>query len=744
MSTAISNRYSSFLKLCCETRNQTQVKKLHCHILRTLPNPEPFLSNNLINAYGQLRNPSYARKVFDEMPQRTPFSWNTLLTAYSKSGDLCQMQEVFNLMPITDGVSWNSLISGYANHGAADEAVKAYGMMLRNGAGNVNRITFSTMLILCSSRGCVELGRTIHGQIVRLGFRGYVFVGSALVDMYCKIGSVYEAVQAFDEMQEKNVVMFNTLITGVLRHGMVECAKTIFHSMNDRDSITWTTMITGFVQNGLYRDALDLFRKMRAAEMAVDQFTFGSVLTACGGVKALDEGKQVHAFIVRKDYKGNVFVDSALLDMYCKCQNVNYAESVFKRMKFRNVVSWTAMLVGYGQNGLSEQAIRVYSEMQQNGIQPEDFTLGSVISSCANLASLEEGTQFHAQALLTGLISSITVSNALITLYGKCGSVEECDQLFNEMNFRDEVSWTAMVSGYAQFGKAEKTIDLFEEMLRQGLKPDSVTFIGVLSACSRAGLVEKGNQYFESMSRDHGINPSRDHYTCMIDLLSRAGRLEEAKDFIHKMPFAPDAIGWATLLSSCRFHSNLEIGKWAAESLLEVEPNNPAAYILLTSIYASRREWNNVAELRRGMRDKGLRKDPGCSWIKFKNKVYIFSADDFSSPFYDQINAELEKLYEKMMQMGYVPDASSVLHDVEESEKIKMLDHHSERLAIAFGLIFIPRGCPIRVIKNLRVCKDCHTVTKFISKITQREILVRDSVRFHLFKDGACSCGDFW
>ncbi|CAN1298951.1 Putative pentatricopeptide repeat-containing protein At1g68930 [Linum perenne] len=221
------------------------------------------------------------------------------------------------------------------------------------------------------------------------------------------------------------------------------------------------------------------------------------------------------------------------------------------------------------------------------------------------------------------------------------------------------------------------------------------------------------------MSRDHGIHPILDHYTCMIDLLSRAGRLQEAKDFIHNMPFQPDAIGWATLLSSCRVHSNLEIGKWAAESLLEVEPNNPAGYILLTSIYASQGKWNNVAELRRGMREKGLRKDPGCSWIKFKNKLYIF-------PFYDQIYAELEKLNEKMIQMGYVPDPSSVLHDVEESEKIKMLGHHSEKLAIAFGLIFIPRSCPIRVVKNLRVCRDCHTVTKYISKITQREILVRD------------------
>ncbi|CAI0405179.1 unnamed protein product [Linum tenue] len=744
MSGSSSNQYSSFLKLCCETRNQTQVKKLHCQILKTLSNPEPFLSNNLINAYGNLRNPLYARNVFDKMAQPNPFSWNTLLSAYSKSGDLSTMQDIFNLMPSRDGVSWNSLISGYAVHGSVTEVVGTYSMMLRDGSVNLNRITFSTLLMLSSSKGQVNLGRAIHGHIQKFGFKACVFVGSSLVDMYSKIGSVHEAVKAFNEIPQRNVVMYNTLITGLLRHGVVEDAKCLFHNMKERDSISWTTMITGFVQNGLDRDALNLFQEMRLAGMIIDQYTFGSVLTACGGLKLLEEGKQVHAFIIRKDYKDNVFVGSALLDMYCKCRNVQYAEAVFRRMRHRNVVSWTAMLVGYGQNGFSEEAIKIFSDMQKNGIEPDDFTLGSVISSCANLASLEEGAQFHAQALMSGLISFITVSNALITLYGKCGSVEYCNQLFDQMVFRDEVSWTALISGYAQFGNADKTITLFEKMLAQGLRPDSVTFIGVLSACSRAGLVERGYRYFESMSRDHGILPIHDHYTCMIDLLSRAGRIKEAQDFIHKMPFPPDAVGWATLLSSCRVHSNLEVGKWAAESLLDLEPTNPAGYILLSSIYAAKGKWNTVAQLRRGMREKGLRKDPGCSWIKFKNKLYIFSADDFSSPYYDQIYAELEKLNEKMIQMGYVPDASSVLHDVEELEKIKMLGHHSERLAIAFGLIFIPRHCPIRIVKNLRVCRDCHNATKYISKITQREILVRDAVRFHLFKDGACSCGDFW
>ncbi|KAK1292321.1 putative pentatricopeptide repeat-containing protein [Acorus calamus] len=645
-------------------------------------------------------------------------------------------------MPTRDGVSYNTLVSGYARLSLRAEAMGAYKLMLRDGNAGVTRITFSTMLMMSSSSA--DLGRQIHCQIVKYGFESHVFVGSPLVDMYAKVGLVHDARQAFDGVGEKNLVLYNTMVTGLLRCGQVEESKRLFREMGKRDSISWTTMVTGLTQNGLEREAVDVFREMVFGGVPIDQFTFGSLLTACGSLSALEEGKQIHAYIVRTHFTDNIFVGSALVDMYSKCHKVRSAEAVFKSMKRKNLVSWTALIVGYGQNGLSEEAVRVFCEMQRYGIDPDDVTLGSVISSCANLSSLEEGAQFHCQAFVSGLISCITVSNAIITLYSKCGSIEDSHRLFNEMRVRDQVSWTALVSGYAQFGKAKETIDLFEKMLVGGLKPDGVTFIGVLSACSRVGFVEKGRKYFDSMRDDHGITPISEHYTCMIDLLSRAGRLEEAKDFIEQMPCHPNAIAWSTLLSSCRIHGNMELGKWAAESLLELEPQNAASYILLSGIYASKQRWDEVARLRGAMRDRGARKEPGCSWIKYKNKVHIFSADDQTSPYTEEIYAELERLHTKMIEEGYVPDMSSVVHDVGEAEKMRMLSYHSERLAIAFGLIFIPSGLPIRVVKNLRVCNDCHTVTKYISKIAAREILVRDSVRFHRFRNGECSCGDFW
>ncbi|KAG8366503.1 hypothetical protein BUALT_Bualt17G0086800 [Buddleja alternifolia] len=740
----ISNYYCSILKQCCEAHNLKQAKHLHAHIIRTLLDPETFLLNNLMSSYDKLNNITYAHKVFDEMRRPNLFSWNTILSAYSKHGDVAKMEEVFNLIPRKDGVSWNLIISGYIKCGLSEKALETYKLMLRHGSENVNRITLSTVIIMLSNKGWVDLGGVIHGQIVKYGFASYVFVGSPLVDMYAKCGLISEARRVFDELPEKNLVMYNTMLMGFLRCGMVQESHGLFTSMTEKDSISWTTMISGLTQNGMDKEALDLFREMRFKEVDMDQFTFGSVLTACGGLLASKEGNQIHAYMTRTDHMHNVFVASALLDMYSKCKDIKNAETVFSKMRYKNIVSWTAMLVGYGQNGYSEEAVRTFCEMQRYGVEPDDFTLGSVISSCANLASLEEGAQFHAQALVAGLISFITVSNALITLYAKCGNIEEAHKLFNEIKLKDEVSWTALVSGYAQFGKANETINLFEEMLGYGLKPDGVTFVGVLSACSRAGFVEKGRFYFSLMVDKYGIKPVLDHYTCMIDLFSRAGQLEEAQNFILQMPCCPDTIGWATLLSSCRNRGNMEIGKWAAECLLELDPQNTAGHVLLASIYAAKGKWDEVAQLRREMRDKGVRKEPGCSWIKYKNKVHIFSADDKSSPFSDQIYEELEKLTCKMMEEGYAPDMRSVLHDVEEKEKLKMLNHHSERLAIAFGLIFIPNGLPIKVVKNLRVCDDCHNATKLISKIAQREILVRDSVRFHLFKDGKCSCGDFW
>ncbi|KAH0919767.1 hypothetical protein HID58_027427 [Brassica napus] len=668
--------YSAQIKQCLEfgTRNQSRhLKTIHGHIIKTLPCPETILHNKIIHGYAKIRNTTYARRAFDEIPQPNLYSWNSLLMAYSQSGHhLSEMERTFKRLPERDGVSWNLLISGYSLSGLVGEAVKAYNTMMKDGSGDfLTRVSVMTMLKLCSDNGRVGLGKQVHVQVVKRGFESYLLVGSALMDMYAKVGFISDAKTVFYGLEDRNTVMYNSLMGGLLASGMVEDAKKLFRGM-EKDSVSWTAMIKGLSQNGLEKEAIEFFREMKM------------------------EGRML-------------------------CLGRQWL--------------WS---------GRAEEAVKMFLEMQRSGIEPDHYTLGQAISACANISSLEEGSQFHGKAVVSGFVHYVIVSNSLVTLYGKCGNIDDSTKLFNEMSFRDEVSWTAMVSAYAQFGRAIEAIDLFDRMVQHGLNPDGVTLTGVISACSRAGLVEKGQRYFELMTNEYGIVPSNGHYSCMIDLFSRSGRLEEAMNFINGMPFPPDAIGWITLLSACRNKGNLEIGKRAAESLIELDPHHPAGYTLLLSIYASKGRWDCVAQLRRKMREKNVRKEPGQSWIKWKGKLHSFSADDESSPYLDQIYAKLEELNQKIIEDGYKPDTSFVQHDVEEAVKIKMLNYHSERLAIAFGLIFVPAGLPIRVGKNLRVCVDCHIATKHISRVTGREIIVRDAVRFHRFKDGTCSCGDFW
>ena len=321
--------------------------------------------------------------MFDHIPQSNLFSWNAILSIYSKLGRLSQMQQIFDLMPFRDGASWNLAILGYANYGSSTNVVGVYKLMLKDTAMNLNQITFSRMLILCSNCQWMDLGRKIHGQILKFGFGSYVFVGCPFLDMNAKLGLIFDAKGYYDEMLE--------MIIGLIRLRMIEESKRLFHGLKEKDSISWTTMISGLMHNGMEREADDMFREMILARFTMDHFTFGSILIACGSLLALGEGKQIHVYVIRTDHKDNVFVGSALVDMYPKCKSIKSGETVFERMTQKNVVSWTAMLVGYGQNGFSEEAVKIFFEMQRNGFEPNDFTLGSVISSCTNLASLEEG-----------------------------------------------------------------------------------------------------------------------------------------------------------------------------------------------------------------------------------------------------------------------------------------------------------------------------------------------------------------
>jgi pentatricopeptide repeat protein len=382
--------------------------------------------------------------------------------------------------------------------------------------------------------------------------------------------------------------------------------------------------------------------------------------------------------------------------------------------------------------------------MQQEGVEPSSVTFVGVLNACASVVALEEGRLVHQQIVKSGCESNIFVGSSLVDMYAKCGSMEEACKVFNKMPLRNVVSWNAILGGFAMHGHGKEALEHFKQMRAEGVRPDNTTFVCLLSACSHAGLVDEGLRCFESMSTDCMISARLEHYTCMVDLLGHAGRLHEAEAIIKTMPYKPDAAVWKALLDACRVHGNMEMGERIAKQVLKVDPGNAASYVLLSNIYAAVGKWNLSAILQQQRLERGVKKQPGCSWIEVNNKVHMFISNDQDHPNMIDVHTELKRLSQQMHEAGYVPDTSFGLHDMEEEEKASHLCHHSEKLAIAFGLISTPPGTPLRIFKNLHICGDCHTSTKFIAKMLSRTIIVRDAKRFHHFKDGVCSCMDYW
>eukprot|EP01018_Ginkgo_biloba_P003562 Gb_16895 [translate_table: standard] len=676
-----SSTYVCLLQSCIKKKAFSEGKLLHAHMDERGFVPDRFLQTTLVNMYAKCGSLVEARRIFDQMVERDVFSWTVM-------------------------------IKSYATHGFAEEALSLFHEMLRTGI-QPNKFTFASVLPACANLAALQQGMEIHVEIIKSGLVSDVFVGTALVDMYAKCGNLENACNVFDKMPE-------------------------------RDRVSWNTMIAAYTKQGFSEQALTLFHQMQRTAFQPDDFTFASVLSACGNLAALEKGMEIHEEIIRTGFQSSVFVESALVYMYAKCGRIDKARNVFDKMHQQDVVSWSTMIAGYAQNGQGEEALKLFRQMQLTSVKPDSSTFASVLSACANLAALEQGMEIHEEIVSSGSQSNVFVESALVDMYAKCGSIEKARNVFDEMHQRDVASWNAMIGGYAMHGYGKDALELFEQMHQSGMNPNHVTLVCVLSACCHAGLVNEGWQYFNNMNQYYHIIPALEHYACMVDLLGRAGRLDEAEDFINKMPIKPDDVVWKCLLGACRIHNNVELGERVAERLFELDPKNAANYVQLSNIYAAAGRWDNTEMVRRMMKDRGVKKEPGCSWIEVNKKVHAFLVGDASHSQAPKIYGKLEALSRQMKAAGYVPDTKFVLHDVEEEQKEEILCHHSEKLAIAFGLINTPPGTTIRIIKNLRVCGDCHSATKFISKIVEREIIVRDGNRYHHFKDGQCSCGDYW
>ncbi|KAK9128444.1 hypothetical protein Syun_017241 [Stephania yunnanensis] len=636
----------------------------------------------------------------------------SLLDLYSKCSDVETALEFFNTTKKENVVLWNVMLVAYGQWGDLSKSIEIFCKMQAAGM-RPNQYTYPCILRTCTSSGALDLGEQVHTHIVKTGFDQNVYVCSILIDMYAK-------------------------------HRRLETARDILEKLAVEDVVSWTAMIAGYVQQELCAEALRLFEDMRIRGIRSDNIGFSSALSACAGIQALNQGRQLQAQSYVSGYSTDLSVGNSLINLYAKCGRIEEAYLAFEMIQTKSQISWNGLISGFAQSGNHEEAMLVFSWMNHQGLDGNLFTFCSVVSASANMADIKQGKQIHAKMIKTGYDSEIEAGNALISLYAKCGSINDAKIEFLEMHERNKVSWNAMITGLSQNGCGPEALELFEEMQQQGMTPNHVTFVGVLSACSHVGLVSKGLRFLKSMNEEHGIAPKPEHYACVVDILGRAGKLELAKEFIEEMPILPDAMVWRTLLSACAVHKNMEIGEYSGQHLLELEPLDSASYVLLSNIYAVTKKWECRDQVRMMMKERGVKKEPGQSWIEVKNVVHAFFVGDRLHPLSGKIYDFLEDLNERLSEIGYIQDRNSLLTDIEQERKDPTAYIHSEKLAITFGLISLSPVLPVRVIKNLRICNDCHNWIKLVSKLSERTLVVRDAYRFHHFEGGRCSCADYW
>ncbi|KAL3717418.1 hypothetical protein ACJRO7_008926 [Eucalyptus globulus] len=637
---------------------------------------------------------------------------NALIAMYARCGEMNGAARVFFNLVDRDSVSWNSMLSGFVQNGLHSEALQLFRDMQDF---NQELDTVSIMGILAASSRLANLlhGTAGHGYVIRRGLDTDLQVGNTLMDMYAKCRR--------PRLMGK-----------------------VFYSMPVKDIISWTTIIAGYSQNDCHMDALKCFREVQMEGMDVNKMMIGSVLLACVGLKSLRHVKEIHSFMLRKGLS-DLALQNRIVDAYGACGHTDYASRAFELIENKDIISWTSLISCYVHNGLAQEAFQVFLEMKEAGIEADYVTLVSVLSAAADLSLLQKGKEIHGSIIRRGFILEGSVSTSLVDMYACCGDLENACKVFSSIDRKELSLWTTMIYANGMHGRGMVAIDLFKRMIDTNLVPDHITFLAILYSCSHSGLIDEGKTFFTSMQHDYQLEPWSEHYACLVDLLGRANRLDEAYEFIKSMPIEPTAEVWCSLLGACRVHSDKRLGEIAVHKLLELNPDRTGNFVLMSNILAANGRWKDVKEMRMRMKGIGLKKMPGCSWIELRNKIHSFVAGDKSHPQSDEIYRKLAEVTDKLAQEGgYVAQTRFVLHDVGEEEKLQMLYGHSERLAIAYSLLESSGETPIRVTKNLRVCGDCHTFCKLVSKCFGQELIVRDASRFHHFNHGVCSCGDFW
>ncbi|KAF5190194.1 Pentatricopeptide repeat-containing protein [Thalictrum thalictroides] len=609
---------------------------------------------------------------------------------------------------------WNTLIRGYAKSSNPSKAISFYYYMVQCGVLPDN-FTYPFVLIGCARIQEVKFGERFHCEVLKNGFLSDVFVVNGVVQVYVSCGCFEFGCKVFDESSV-------------------------------RDIVTWNVMIGGYCSKGFYEKAFECFENMRKGDgIEPDDVTMISLVSACAKMGNLEQGRVIHSYAKEFGLEKHLKVGNAVLDMYCKCGDLEASQHLFDTMHERDVFTWTSLISGMVISGYFRESLVLFGRMQCENIRPDEVTLVSVLSACAQLGALEQGKYVHLLMDRYEVNRDVVLETALVDMYAKCGSIEFALQVFHGMRVKNVFTWNTIIGGLAMHGHGKHVMRLFEQMKCERILPDGVTFIGLLCACSHTRLVSEGLELFRAMKEDYHIEPRMEHYGCIVDLLCRAKLVSDALAFIENMPFQANSVMWANLHGACSISGNFELAQKVGQRVIELEPDSCGRYVQLSNFYAGIHQWNEAQSIRKEMKSKGIEKAPGCSWIEMNGIVHQFIAGDRSHIETEKIYMMIEEMCQRVKLAGiHVSRTTQVMFDIEEEEKEHSLFLHSEKLAIAFGLINTSPGSPIQIVKNLRVCNDCHSFIKIISKAFNRTIVARDRSRFHHFREGSCSCRDFW
>ncbi|XP_076934999.1 pentatricopeptide repeat-containing protein At2g22070-like [Bidens hawaiensis] len=633
--------------------------------------------NCLISAGVEYGNLDQARKLFDEMPQRNEVSWTALISGYLKHGRVDDSMWLFQRNPFQNVISWTAAISGLLSNRMHLKAMEMFLGMLSHGV-YPNHVTFVSVVRACAEMREFEFGMSVLSLAVKLGFEDNVSVCNSLITFSLRLGKMEVARRIFERMGTRDVISWTAILDLYVETGDLEAARKVFDEMPERNEVSWSAMISWYTQKGCSKEAIQLFSQMIDTGIKPNSSCLSSVVNALANLQSVQPGKTIHAHVIKVGMVNDVFVSSSLIDLYGSRGSPKDGRLVFDTVQNKNVVCWNSMISAYSSNGLQEEAkklfdqipiksigswnsmvsgylqaeqydnvFEVFNGMLLSGQTPDVSTFSTVLCACANLTSLNKGKDIHGKTFKLGFQHDVFIGTSLIDMYAKSGDIDNSRRVFNKMTEKSEVSWTAMIQGLAENGFAEESLERFQEMEKTtSIKPNSLILLAILFACSHCGLVDKGLHYFNLMETFYNIKPNERHYTCVVDMLSRSGRVSEAEDLIKSMPCEPEVNAWAALLSGCKTFGEDEIAERTAATIQELAGRKTGGYVLLSNVYASAGKWREVLKTRKVMKERGLKKSGGCSWIEVRDELHVFYSQDGSG---NEICGVLEQLRYHML-----------------------------------------------------------------------------------------------